>query len=233
MKPNKLVHRDSAADAASPVTSGVGQSRMNMPFIDSLITDLRPAQDVATRLLGEGPENDIQDGVIRISKRRKIGTEAYAIILYKGLSDEDIQKYERMHQFKIHPSYRNILLSINGAFLFQMSLFGIPPSMNSNTLFLDRSVLQPHDLSTAHLSWRHEFKNCEELFHFGGGPWSFTDNVGYFLDTNGKIYSVLKDGNIVDSWSDFKEFISIELERSEQCFPDHEAFMYKIRNKSK
>ncbi len=201
-----------------------------MEFIDQLIDELSPIRDVAMRLIGADPKYILSNGVMSISKRPKIGTEAYALNLFEGVSHDDISKYERIHGLEINPCYRKILLSLSGAFLFQISLFGIPPSMNQFPPRLDRSSPQPHDLATANRIWNFEFKDVDHLFHFGGGPWSHHENVGYFLDAEGKISAVLKDGTVIKSWDKFGEFLTSELERAEKNYPEYENLIFKLKN---
>ncbi len=98
---------------------------MHMEFIDDLTDELSPIRDVAMRLIGTDPKYILSKGAMSISKRPKIGPEAYALNLFEGISHDDISKYERIHGLEVNPFYRNILLSLSGAFLFEISLFGI------------------------------------------------------------------------------------------------------------
>ena len=203
-----------------------------MEFIDKLTDELSPIQDVAIRLIGADPKYILRNGVMSISKRPKIGTEAYALILYEGIADENISKYEQIHELKINPQYRKILLALSGAFLFQISLFGIPPTMNQFPARLDRSSLQPHDLATANRIWKINFKDVDHLFHFGGGPWSDHENVGYFIDADGNISAILKDGTVIKSWNKFGQFLASELERAEKSYPEYENLIFKLKNEN-
>lgn len=203
-----------------------------MEIIDDLIDELYPIRDVAMRLIDADPKYKWSNGVLSISKRPKIGSQTYALILYEGITDDGISKYEQIHEFEINPNYRKILLTLSGAFLFQISLFGIPLTMNQFPPRLDRSSLQPHDLASANRFWKSEFKNIDHLFHFGGGPWSHRENVGYFLDAEGNISAILKNGTVINSWDKFSEFLINELERAEINYPEYEKFMFKLRNET-
>lgn len=203
-----------------------------MEFIDNLRDELSPIRDVAVRLIDADPKYTLRNGALSISKRPKIGSQAYALTLYAGVTEDGISKYEQIHDFEIDPNYRKILLTLSGAFLFQISLFGIPLTMTQFPPRLDRSKLQPHDLATANRSWKSDFKCIDHLFYFGGGPWSHHENVGYFLDAEGNTSAILKDGTVTKSWNKFGEFLTSELERAEKNYTKYENFMFKLRKET-
>lgn len=89
-----------------------------------------------------------------------------------------------------------------------MSLFGIIESFT-------RSFLQCHSLQTANVYWKNSFKVDKTFFCFGGSPYSYEENVGYFYDGN-KIISIRKNGEIVGEWNDFSMFLNDEISKSEK-----------------
>src|SRR5262245_52250079 len=101
---------------------------------------------------------------------------------------------KRFGHRKIPKVYQEILMSTNGLFAFGLSLYGLPPSMQRSRQTLSRSKLQCLDLSTANKDWIREYKIDPKLFHFGGREYSFTENVGYFMNGESKIQAYLKTG---------------------------------------
>lgn len=55
-----------------------------------------------------------------------------------------------------------------------------------------------------------------EMFHFGSRHFSYSQNSGYFLGTDGTIRSFLKRGKLVGEWGDFPAFLTDELRASEE-----------------
>jgi hypothetical protein len=68
-----------------------------------------------------------------------------------------------------------------------------------------------------------EYRAQPEWFHFGGGPFSYYENVGYFLDAEGSIVALRKMGQMEGKWASFRTFLAEELERSEAAYPQFEA----------
>jgi hypothetical protein len=59
------------------------------------------------------------------------------------------------------------------------------------------------------------------LFHFGSGPHSDTENLGYFVDSEGTIETYLPGGKRVGTWRSLGEFQD-ELARLEALDPESE-----------
>jgi hypothetical protein len=93
--------------------------------------------------------------------------------------------------------------------------------------------LQPYDLATANERWKREFQAADGLFHFGGGPFSDDENVGYFLASTGTVHSLLKSGEEVGTWPSVSEFLPVELARAEAEYPHFEAFMSSLQKASR
>ncbi len=192
-------------------------------FIESLSGDLEPLCQLASRLR-DGAAAITDDGVA-LSHRPNVAPQAYAMRFYVPLSVGTATRYQEILGIRLSPHYRRILEKLNGAHVFKFSLFGIPPSMANDPPLLNRSVSQPYDVGTANRSWKLEYSVPREWFHFGGGPYSFSENIGYFLDEDGTIYCARKNGEILRSWISFRCFLSDELGRAEAEYPEHEAFM--------
>jgi hypothetical protein len=161
-------------------------------------------------------------GGLHISPRPKVGPKAFAVVLFLPLEGDAISRYEQAHSVSFPAGFRDILGLLNGAFIFELSFFGIPPTMVTGGL--DRSVLQPHDVCTANRHWRAPYNVPDDRFHIGGGPFSNDENVGYFLQKNGSVESYRHGGQIVCAWPDYESFLTAEIARSETMYPDYEAF---------
>jgi hypothetical protein len=192
-------------------------------FILSFPTQLTPIRSVAERLAGS--DSLVFEGGVEFSHRPKIGSQAYALTLFKPLGQAVVERYESIHDFSVSPHYACLLSSFNGACAFQLSLYGIPPSMADDQPRLNRSANQPHDLATANRFWKQEYGVPPDWFHFGGGPLSHDENVGYFFDALGTVHSVRKDRSVIASWPNFSRFLYDELTRCEAMYSDFESSM--------
>src|SRR5215831_16621430 len=80
---------------------------------------------------------------IFLAHQPQLGAEVYACVLFLGMAPEVITVYERMQRFRlgdafqIPRAYREILTKLNGAHLYHLSLYGIPPSMVRSPPLLD------------------------------------------------------------------------------------------------
>lgn len=192
---------------------------------ENLAGGLEPISTCCRDLIADGEFYEQFSGHSSIGRRPKVGTEAYAVTLYEPLPDTAIARYEELHEMSIPGLYRDLLENMNGASIFNLSLYGLPPSMAQDPPLLDRSGAQPLDLATANRYWRHEFSSAEGSFHFGGSFLSLEENVGYFLETDGEIASYRKGGERVSHWSSLQEFLGAEILRSKELFPAFEAMM--------
>src|SRR6266850_4236999 len=104
-------------------------------FRETLNDDLSPVRGVIERFASVEVNIEPATGALRLSHRPKIGIEAYACVLYPSVDSDLIDRYERIHRARlsdyldIPPFYRTLLTRLNGAYLFGISLFGIPLSM--------------------------------------------------------------------------------------------------------
>ena len=200
-------------------------------FFQGLAGDLQPIRDVAFRL---GPEpSGVSDDAILLSHRPHVAPQSYAMRLYKPLTEQTLDRYQQVHRVALSHHYMRILRKLNGAHIFEFSLYGVPRSMATDTPSLNRSGHQPYDIACANTDWKREYRVPGDWFHFGGGPFSYDEIIGYFLDPAGRIYSVRKNGERLRSWQSFSEFLEEELRRAEAAYPAHEAFMAKIIAESK
>ena len=200
-------------------------------FLETLNDDLLPIRGVIERFASSEVNLDPATGALRLSHRPKIGTDAYACVLYPGVGSDLIDRYERIQRarlsdyLEIPPFYRSLLTRLNGADLFGISLFGIPLSMAQDPPLLNRSVLQPLDVGTANENWRLEYGVDRPHFHFAGGPYSNTENVGYFLTPDNRVEAYLAREKRIGEWKTVGAFLAAETDRAESRFPDFERMM--------
>ncbi len=192
-------------------------------FIDSLTNELEPLREIAARL--SSGVNEINGDMIALSHRPHVAPQSYALRLNLPLPQANVIQYQLIHKITLSPHYLPILQKLNGADVFELSLFGIPPSMANDPPRLDRTAAMPLDIATANANWKFEYVVPNDWFHFGGGPLSFDENIGYFFDSVGKIHSIRKNGEIFNSWVTFSQFLNDEIFRCEALYPAYEEFM--------
>ncbi len=126
-------------------------------FLEHLTGELEPVRDLVLRFLDRGSCIDAASGALCVSHRPGIAPEAGALRLFHAVGDRVISTYEQIHSITICPEYRSVLKRMNGAFLFEISLFGLPPSMCRVPPLLDRSTAWPLDLGSAQRNWAREY----------------------------------------------------------------------------
>jgi hypothetical protein len=156
-----------------------------------------------------------------------------------GVGCDLIDRYIDTHRSRLSdyedvpPSYRKLLTRLNGAFVFNIALFGIPLSMAQNPPLLNRSVLQPFDVCTANKQWRIEYGVARSKFFFASGSHSSTENVGYFLTLDNQVEAYLTGERKFGEWHTLGAFILAELQRAESQFLEYERMMEGVQRPSK
>jgi hypothetical protein len=197
--------------------------------MDIISAEFAPIHNLAERYKDERSCIDPASSAVLISPRPRIGVAAYAIVLYPGIDSDQIARYEQIHHkvgkfdFVIPDTYRTMLKSLNGANLFEMALFGVPGSMTNDPPLLNRSIRQPFDLAGANQNWAAAFKPQRGQFHFGAGPYSCEENLGYFLSDDGSVDARRKGGEVFRIWTSLAKFLDSEVVRAEALFPEYES----------
>lgn len=209
--------------------------------LQALTGELEPIRQTTERLVDQTAKVDPL-ATLLISHRAAIGTQAYAIVLFAGVSDDLIADYEQLHvsrapaKFAIPEAYRAILRALNGAHIYQMSLYGLPVSMSRDPPLLNRSVRQPLDLATANSHWKTPYAPNGSQFHFGSGPFSDDENLGYFLNPDGSIEARRVGGEGIGTWTSMTDFLAQEVVRFESLYPSYESnwseFLRKLEAKN-
>lgn len=204
-------------------------------FLESLNGQLDVIRETCRPFVSDDSIVDPASGAMLISHRPKVAPQAYACVLFPGIPDNLISQYEEVHSkvtkgpFAIPNSYHDALTRLNGASLFQIDLFGLPSSMTNNPPILSRSVRQPLDLATANRHWLAAFKPKQSQFHIGSGPFSWEENLGYFLNEDGSVDALRKGGDTFNTWPNFGSFLAVELSRATSLYPSYEEKCFEFR----
>ncbi|MBW3624169.1 MAG: hypothetical protein KY468_12245 [Armatimonadetes bacterium] len=148
-----------------------------------------------------------------IGHRPWIAPENYAISVFTPAKKVWVSKFKGR---KIPKAYQDFLLISNGLFAFDLSLYGLPPSMQETPPRLGRSKLQCHDLLSANENWIREFEVSETSFHFGGRAYTEDENIGYFFSEESVIQAIRYNGKKVAEWITMSDFLADELSAAEQ-----------------
>lgn len=176
-------------------------------IIDSYPDEYLTIKKQARKYVHNGSNIDDNQRV-NILHRPWIAHLNWGLMLYKGADEKWIIEAEATINKTIPDFYKRFLTNINGCFLYDISMFGLIPS-------LTRSFLQCHDLTTANIEWIKEFDIDQSFFHFGGGTYSYEENTGYFYGQN-TILSIRRNGKIVKEWNNFSDFLNDEMTRAEK-----------------
>lgn len=200
-------------------------------FLQRLDGELSPLKAVVQQFSSPDANLDPVTGALRLSHRPAIGTDAYACILYPPVDLDVIERYEGIHHARasrcvhIPPFYKGVLGQLNGAFVFETALFGVPSPMAQNPPGLDRSAQHPLDVGTANEFWRLEYKVDDSTFFFASGSHSDTENVGYFLTPYNHVEGYLRGGNKIAQWQTLGTFLGAEIERAKSRYVEYERTM--------
>jgi hypothetical protein len=197
-------------------------------IIANLPEELAPLRQLAEKLLAEG-STEVPEGVA-IARRLAVAPEYNALFLFTGITREEISQYETRFSLTIPAIYKTLLTQVNGLHAFELSLFGIPASMMLEPPLLDRVHVGPSDIGIANQDWKRSYRVDPLLFHFGKGPLSLNENLGYFLSpTSHRIHACRKNGELFNSWVSMRDFLTDELKRAETEFPSYEVFMRSVQ----
>lgn len=183
-------------------------------FLDRIPEIFSPIREHAQRYLRFGVVTE-EDGTVCIGRNPKVAPEYFVFRLFKPARSEWLVK-RRSYETPI--DYLRFLAAMNGCFAYGMSLYGFAPSMESEPALLDRSSLQCHDLTTANETWLAEYNLLKPAFVFGSRHYTYTENVGFFMDEYGPIHSILKSGREIGHWRSFTDFLRDELAAAEKYY---------------
>jgi hypothetical protein len=182
-------------------------------FLDKLSNDCSPIVKQAQKYF-DGDSKIRKDGAAEIFRRPWIAELNYGLWLFPPAEKKWLDSFTEQNNKPIPNLYQELLLELNGCFVYDFSLYGLPESIYTNGL-LDRSTTQPLDLGTANRNWIREFNVDPDLFHIGGRSLSSSENTGYFID-GGKILSIRTSGEIINTWNTIFDFLNTEIILSEK-----------------
>jgi hypothetical protein len=159
-----------------------------------------------------------EDGALRVFRRIWVAPQNFGIILFPPVDINWFFKFQEKTNIIIPQFYQNILLEMNGCYVYDFKLFGLPKSLYTLGQ-LDRTKLQQLDLGAANTFWKNEYKTDKGLFMIGGRDYSFHEIVGYFIDEK-TIYSIRKNGEVISAWSSFENFFKEEINHAEEMMLD-------------
>lgn len=188
-------------------------------FINKLSSDWEPIKEQAVKYFDL--DSKIRgDGAIQIFRLPWIAPQNFGLLLFPPVNKAWFIKFKENTSIEIPLYYQEILLKMNGCIIYDFSLFGLPKTMYTSGL-LSRGNLQQFDLAIANTYWKQEYEIDQNLFHIGGNRYSYTENIGYFIDSNNNtILSIRTNGQILNKWDNFKDFLIQEIESSEKMMLD-------------
>lgn len=154
------------------------------------------------------------DEEVKVLHRPWVAPLNWGLMLYQGANREWFQEFQKRTMKEIPEFYLEFLKHINGCFLFDMSLYGLTPSVYE-TGSLNRTILQCHDLTTANNSWVYEYDVDPKLFHFGSRHYTEDENVGYFF-ADEQILCFRNNGEQFNQWKNLESMLFEEIEVVEQ-----------------
>jgi len=182
-------------------------------FLDKLDNDLNPIKEQAVKYY-DIDSSLREDNVVQIYKQPWIAPQNFGLLLFPPVNKNWLGEFEKRTGKLIPKIYEKILLQLNGCFVYDFSLFGLPKSIYTKDV-LGRNILQQFDLTEANLSWIKEYNIDQSFFHIGSRAYSYSENIGYFVDKE-TILSIKTTGEILNSFSTIKDFLAAEIDAAEQ-----------------
>jgi hypothetical protein len=150
-----------------------------------------------------------QGEILQLGRDTSVAPEYFELNLYQGL--DNINEIESKYQLAIPAAYKSFLSQINGGFINDISLFGLPKTWLETGL-VDRSVLEPLNLYTANETWIDDLGINPKYFIFGSSPYSDSFNINYLIYED-RIYGALENEVIVENWPTIDAMLEDELNR--------------------
>ncbi|GEO02950.1 hypothetical protein AAE02nite_06140 [Adhaeribacter aerolatus] len=166
----------------------------------------------------ENNSNIDNNNTIKIFHRPWLAPQNWGIKLFEPIRISWNKDFQERTNRVIPDFYEDFLKTTNGGFIYDLSLYGLPPSLYNSGL-LSRALLQCHDLTSANNSWIINYEIEREHFHFGGRAYTFDENVGYFYRKD-EIISIRQNGETINKWYDFNGFLKDEIEKAEEMMKE-------------
>lgn len=183
-------------------------------FLKRIPDAFSPLREHAEKYVRFGADID-ESSTVCVGRNPKIAPQYFVFQFFSSALPAWLAK---RRAYEVPIDYLRFLATMNGCFAYGMSLYGFTPSLEATPGLLDRGVLQCHDLTTANETWIIEYNVPEPAFLFGDRHYSYTENVGYFMDELGPIRSILKSGRQIGHWTNMKDFLRDELAAAEEYY---------------
>lgn len=182
--------------------------------LNNLQIEFRPLKEHSLKYTEHCSIIDTDDN-FRIGHRPWVAPYNFTITLFAPAKKAWLSKFKKRQGKAIPAIYQKFLLEVNGCFCYGISLYGLAPSMQGSIPQIDRSKLQCLDLDLANEYWIHEFNVDKNSFYFGGRTYSFDENIGYFILIDGSINTMRKNGEVINHYRSFTDFLEKELSIAE------------------
>jgi hypothetical protein len=142
-----------------------------------------------------GGEDD--QGSIKVDLNPQLG-EAYASCIIHAPIRQSLDN------IPIPEAYKCVLRNFNGAKLYALNLFGILEDESNHRTCLS--------LAAANQFWVHGYRRLPQYaFHFGSRMYTYSENLGYFLNGETEVFGALKSGGVIKRWPSIGEMLRDEL----------------------
>lgn len=154
---------------------------------------------------------------------------SFKICFYPPLSSEIVQRYEEIHKIFIPEQLAEFYRHTNGVQFYELSIYGIPPSMIEDRPTLNRGLRNALDISAAALRWVHGYGVVyPQYYHFASRNYGWDTQIGYFLLPDGSVCGRVKSprpSECVDAgtWPSFDAWLVEALAETERFSPEHRA----------
>jgi hypothetical protein len=185
-------------------------------ILDNFPDDLEVIKKQATRYCDYDDKAAIRkDGAVQIFNRTWVAPFNFGLLLFPAAHKQVINRCEKRSKKKIPSKYKDILTCLNGCFIYDFVLFGLPKSIYKKGM-LDRSDVYQFDIGIANNDWILEYDIGPGYFYFGGRAYTFNENIGYFMDEKERIHAIRTSGQILKSWRSFRRFMTDEVSEAEK-----------------
>ena len=173
---------------------------------------LAPIKDISQKYIQQGGK--IDDGTVKIYNLTWEAPLQYGITIFKPTPDGYIEKFERDNDIEIPVVYKQFLKEMNGCYVFELTMFGLPPSIYKPDID-HKYFIECYDLAVANKEWKYDYQTDSNSFYFGGRTYLYNENIGYFIDSVGVIKAVRYNGQVLNKWASFSAFLKDEIKQAE------------------
>jgi hypothetical protein len=193
------------------------RTRLSRVDLDKFLGELPSDYSPIKQLVQSFDCSDIykdEGGNMLMGHEPEIAPLAFAVTVFPGVQNEAIEQYEHSNQIVFPEPLKEFLNHINGAYLCELNIYGIPLSMLQYPPKLSRSIRNPLNVATATKIWRVEFNGPQvDEFHFASRNISWTVQIGYFWRPDGSVvsYPLGKAEYQSRAWPTFTTWLHNEL----------------------